>query len=312
MTSATARAFAPPQAEDLVDALNAVFGRHPGMRASHAKGVHAAGTFTPAPGIAASFASPLLANGTLPAALRLSVGGGDPKASDKGRSARGLSARIAVPDGSALALVMITAPTFFAATPEQFMAFLAARRPDPATGKPNPAKVKAFNDANPNIKPHLDFLATTPVPASYATARYFTTHAYWFAAPDGSRTAARIFLEPLAGLRGLSPEEEKAAPDDFLKDEIAARLAAGPVTWDVTLIRAQPGDPLDDPTAPWPLTERARVVIGRLSMTGMTADDDRELVVFDPSHLPAGIAATNDPIFAARSAAYAVSFARRA
>jgi catalase len=311
MTSAAARAMpSSPGPEDLIAALNAVFGRHAATRASHAKGFRAVGTFTPAAGIAASFASPVFASGALAADLRLSLGGGDPHASDKGRSVRGLAARIRLPDGSAHVLVTITAPTFFAATPEQLVAFFAARRPTQATGKPDPAAVKAFNDANLNIKPHLDFLAREPVPASYATARYFTTHAFRFATPGGAPVAARVALEPLAGVKGLSPEEEKALPGDFLQGELASRLAAGPVAWDVRLIVAKPGDKLDDPTVPWPLEERELITVGRLAMTSLVVGDEPP-VVFDPSLLAAGIAPTNDPIFSARSAAYRVSFARR-
>ena len=39
-------------AEQLVDAFNAVFGVHPGMRANHPKGVVLEGTFTPSPSAA--------------------------------------------------------------------------------------------------------------------------------------------------------------------------------------------------------------------------------------------------------------------
>jgi catalase len=78
----------------------------------------------------------------------------------------------------------------------------------------------------------------------------------------------------------------------------------------VRLIVAKPGDNLDDPTAPWPLDEHELITIGRLTMTGLVTGEDPP-IVFDPSLLAAGIAPTNDPIFAARSAAYRVSFARR-
>ena len=45
---AAARAEDPPRPDQLVDALNGVFGKHPGDRAAHTKGICLTGQFTPA------------------------------------------------------------------------------------------------------------------------------------------------------------------------------------------------------------------------------------------------------------------------
>jgi hypothetical protein len=42
-------AIAQPTPQDLVDALNSVFGKHAGMRAAHTKGICVTGNFTPGP-----------------------------------------------------------------------------------------------------------------------------------------------------------------------------------------------------------------------------------------------------------------------
>ena len=45
---AATRAEDPPRPDQLVDALNGVFGKHPGDRAAHTKGICLTGQFTPA------------------------------------------------------------------------------------------------------------------------------------------------------------------------------------------------------------------------------------------------------------------------
>ena len=85
----------------------------------------------------------------VPVMARFSVGGGNPKASYKGRSVRGLALQFNLPNSESWLMANVSAPVFFFAKPEQFAPFLLARTPDPATGKPDPEKLKAFNEANP-------------------------------------------------------------------------------------------------------------------------------------------------------------------
>ncbi len=134
---------------ELVDSLNHVFGDHK-QRASHAKGFCATGTFTPNEHASHVSKSPLFAAPSQ-ANVRFSIGGGNPKASDKSRSIRGLAARLSHGDQT-YDLVMISEPVFFAATPESFVSFLQARVPDPATKKPNPESAKAHSEKYPESK----------------------------------------------------------------------------------------------------------------------------------------------------------------
>ena len=46
---AVATAQEPPRPDQLVDALNGVYGKHPGDRAAHSKGICLTGQFTPSP-----------------------------------------------------------------------------------------------------------------------------------------------------------------------------------------------------------------------------------------------------------------------
>lgn len=314
MTDMTLPGLAAATPEVLIDALNGTFGRHPGMRASHAKGLAAAGVFVPSEAAHTFAATEVFAPGRYPAKVRFSIAGGNTGISDKAPAARGMAVEIAGPGESRLTLVMISAPVFFAATPESFVAYLAARRPDPATGKPDPRLIEASNRSHTDSEAQRRWLAATPPSASYATTPYFAVHTYQFATADGAEVPARWIFEPVAGRIGLSAEQLAAMPEHFLAQELEDRFAAGPAEWRVLLSLPDATDPLHNPTALWPETRRTlevgRFVVDRIATPG--SPDDCSAHVFDPEHLPPGIRPAGDPIFSSRSASYAVSAARRA
>lgn len=302
-----------PTPEALVDALNAVFGRHARLRASHAKGLCAEGRFEPSAAGRDFSSSPLFA-GPAPVTARFSIAGGNPKVSDKARAARGLALRVQLADGGEHDLVMLSTPMFFAPDPETFLGFLQVRVPDPATGKPDPDKAKAFAEEHPETKRQAAYLAQAPIPASYATLPYFAIHTFLFADAQGLQQPARWVLEPAAGAQGLSEAELEQKDDNYLAAELRQRVAAGPVAWSVQLQLPTAADPLTDPTVAWP-DDRPRVEVGRLEITAVAADGtpgDCDPLVFLPDNLAPGIEPVpGDPILAARSPAYAVSLARR-
>jgi len=75
---------------------------------------------------------------------------------------------------------------------------------------------------------------------------------------------------------------------------------------------ANPGDPTADPTKAWP-ADRRTVDAGTLTVQQIVPEADgpcRDLN-FDPTVLPAGMSVSDDPMPAARSSAYAVSYDSR-
>jgi catalase len=196
--------------EKLVDSLNGVFGKHANARASHAKGVCVKGSFTPAADASTLSKVPFLA-APVPVLGRFSFGGGNPKASDKAKSPRGLALRLD-PDGKAPTdFVFLSAPIFFARTPEEVVGFLEARFPGP-DGKPDPAKVKAFTEAHPWTAKQGAWVASKPIPASYAGLPYFSIHAFEATAADGKKTTVKLKFEPVAGEgRGLLHRRNRRA-----------------------------------------------------------------------------------------------------
>jgi catalase len=306
LSTAAAQA-AQPTPSEMVDALNNTFGKHAQKRASHAKGFCAVGEFTPDAKAAAFADSPLFRQKSASAQVRFSIGGGNPGVSDKSRSVRGIGARLSG-GGETYDLVLISEPAFFAATPESFVSFLAARVPDPATKKPDPAKVAAHNAAHPDGKIQPALLAAHAAPQSYATTPYFSNNAFIFTGSDKQQRHARIVVQPEAGTHYLTEEQEKSFPDQFLKDELTQRLAAGQVRFTITAQLPATGDSLRDPSQVW--QGAGHVTLGTLTVSAL-ADDACERLVYMPVTLPASIAPSDDPILQSRAAAYAESLARR-
>lgn len=302
----------PSTAEAQVDALEQLFKKQAGVRRSQAKGLCATGTFTGnVVGSALSRAS-AFSGKSHPVVFRFSVGGGNPKANDKGKTVRGLAFAMSLPKGEQWLSANISAPMYFVSKPEQFVPFLQVRVPDPATGKPDPAKLKAFNEANPETTLQGAWLAKQPVPASYAGLSYFSTNAFEFINAKGQSQFVRWQIVPPAGLEGLTDEQVKAKPDSFLADELRQRVASGKVSFDLKVQLAEAGDTLTDPTQVWPDARKVLPVgtftIDKVEADGSGACDD---MTFNPLVLPKGIQASTDPVLNARPAPYAVSLGRR-
>jgi catalase len=313
MVSSTIHAEEPASPEKLVDTLNILGGKPQNVRVAHQKGVCAVGSFAAAPDAKAISKADLFQSANTPALIRFSIAGPNPKVSDKAKgAARALAVSFDTKDGPA-ELVMISAPVFVAKSPEQFLGFLQARLPDPATGKPDPEKIKAFNAANPETTRQGEYLTKRPLPASYADASYFGVHTFFFINAEGKKRAARWVITPVGGGATLSDEKLKAKPDDFLIDELKARLPAKPAAFDFSLQFAEAGDELNDPTVEWPATRETKPV-GRLTVSAIAEGeklDECTSKMFVPTLLPDGIEPSDDPILQIRAAAYAVSLSRR-
>ncbi|MGQ0457742.1 MAG: catalase family peroxidase [Hyphomicrobium sp.] len=297
--------------EQLVDALNGVFGNHAHTRGSHAKGQCVKGAFTPTPEAAGLSKAPMFA-ATVPILGRFSFGGGNPKAGEKAKSPRGLAMRFD-PDGkSPMDFVQLSAPIFFASTPEQALAFLLVRAPGP-DGKPDADKVKAFTEANPNTGKQGAYVASKPIPASYAGLNYWGIHAFIAENAKGEKSTIKFKSIPLAGELGLSEDEAKAKADDFFTADLAERVGKGPVGFDLMAIVGEKGDPTNDPSVEWPEAERKQIKLGKIEITALEDNATCDATTFDPNNLAAGLSgAPDDKVLPARATSYAVSLSRRA
>jgi catalase len=294
--------------ERLVEAVQAASGVHPGYRVLHAKGLGVRGRFV-ASGAAAGLttAAHLQPGVATPVEARFSNGSGDPAQPDGARDGRGLATKFRLADGTSTDLVTLSLPVFFVRNPDDFVEFVAARQPDPATGQLDLDKVLAFLGTHPEAQLAAELSVAAPAPVSYSRVVFHSVHVFWLVAADGSRQAVRYRWEPVAGVAGLSDEEAAAQAPDYLGAALDDDLAAAPVAFDLHLVLGQPGDPVGDATAAWP-DERPTVVAGTLELTERA---DVDALIFDPTRVTPGIECSDDPILAARSQAYGVSYGRR-
>ncbi len=296
----------------MVDAFERVGGKFDGFRRSGAKGVCASGEFVGSAEGRALSASSAFSGRAVPVIARFSIGGGNPKAPDNARSQRNLALQFDLPDGERWQMGNISAPIFGAGTPQQLFGRLASLAPDPQTGKSDPAKVKAFADANPEVLLQGKYYASQPVPASYAKVNYWGVHGFGFVDAAGKTEYGKWIFEPVGGTQALSDEEAKGKGTDFLIEDLRQRVAAGGVSFDFNLQLAQPGDRIDSAVAPLP-DDRRKVSLGRLSIKSVSPDATGAClaVTFNPTVLPKGVVPSGDPMLAARAAPYAVSLGRR-
>jgi catalase len=298
--------------EQIIDAIEAITGRHEGYRAVHAKGTLCAGTFHPSARAAEVCRAAHFQDGDVRAHVRFSNGSGDPENRDAAQDGRGMAVKLYLPDGGTTDIVCISRRQFFVRTPEDFLEFTRARKPDPETGQPDLEKLGAFLGAHPEAGPAVQEQVESKAPVSYATTDYNSLHAFRFTAPDGTQRWVRYHWEPEAGVATLESEEAEAKDRDYLQHELAERLEAGPAGFVLSVAVAEEGDPLDDPTQAWP-NERETIELGRLEVTALAFDRDRDgdVLVFDPIRVTDGIETSDDPILQARSDAYAESVLRR-
>ncbi len=298
---------ADPSPVDAVDALNAVFGKHAATRAAHAKGFCMTGTFTPAADAAKLSKAAHFAK-QVPIIARFSLGGGNPNAADNDQgNVRGLAIKFDLGNGATTDLVTISAPVFFAQTPELFVELLKTI----ASG--DKSKLDAFFAAHPESARQNAWLMSHPVPASYATVGYWGVHGFTFTNAEGKQTLAKYHLVPEAGEVGLTPDEAKAKGPDFYAAEFKERIAKGPVVFDLEAIMGRDGDQTSDPTLRWDDEDnRATTDLGKIAIEALAPQAICDAHPFLPGNVADGIAGpANDPIFAIRSPAYVVSFTRR-
>ena len=305
-------AASPEVVAQIVETQRKLAGPHPGFRPVHAKGIVGSGTFRASAGARGVSRAVHLQGQPVPTVVRFSNSNGNPDVHDGIPNARALAVKFQLPDGKNADILALHVEGFPARTPDEFLAFLRAQLPDPATGQPVPDAVPRFLESHPATRAFIERLTKKPVPASYGQACYYAEHAFRFTAADGSSRFGRYRWTPEAGEAYLSPDDAGKRSVNFLREELESRLSKGPVAFRLLLQLAGQNDPTDDVTALWPadrpLVELGRLEVIRISTT--SAADERRLV-FDPTNVTDGIGLSADPIPPARSAAYSISYDRR-
>jgi catalase len=298
------------RATEIVEKLHHVAGYHPGFRAVHASGKIYQGMFQADP-IARQYTRAIHMQGDeIPVSVRFSKGGGDPAAPFG--DVVGMATRFYLPDGRVTNLVMISQKLFFVNSIEQLIEFLEAIKPRTKNEKLNMTGLEEFLGANPNSLEVFKIRAGGPAPVSFAHTEFYALHVFFYINADNVATPARCHWVPVAGVRGQPLTSIQKESIEILYEEMEQRLKREPVSFDLVLDLAEQGDPLNDPSAPWP-EDRKKVTIGRLTLKDtITKEEIGDPVMnHDPTMLTDGIEPSDDPILEIRRGVYEVSVAQR-
>ena len=224
-----------------------------------------------------------------------------------------MAVKLYLPEGGTTDLVCISRRQFFVRTPEDFLEFTRARRPDPETGEPDLAKLGAFLGAHPEAGP--------------AVQEQLASQAAGVLRHDRLQLAARLPLHRPRRDRALGP-----LPLGARRGGCDARRRGGrgqgprlPPAGDWPSA-SRPGPPASSCRSPsprkatrsttrrWPgptSARRSSSAGSRSPSLAFDRDRDGDVLVFDPIRVTDGIETSDDPILHARSDAYAESVLRR-
>lgn len=191
---AAARADEPAIETEIVDAMNKLFGVHPGFRANHAKGIVVEGSFKATPAAAELSKAAPFDGSVIPVTVRFSDATGIPDLPDGAPPANphGMAIKYHLPDGSDTDMVLNSLKFFPVATGADFrdlLLALAASPPDAA----KPTKFEQFVASHPAVPAAF---ATVATPASLAEEEYYGIDAFIFTNAAGARQAVRYQMVP--------------------------------------------------------------------------------------------------------------------
>lgn len=301
-------------ADRLVDAIEASGGgAHEGFRRAHAKGICVAGTFLASAEAKTLSRAAVFSGDIVPVTGRFAEATPDPFTNDTTTvPVRSMALRLQPPHADEWRTGMNDTPGLHVSTPQAFYENVVASTPDPRTGKPDPAKVQAYLDRHPETVAFLARLRARPFSSGFANDSYNSVNGFIFVSGDGKRRLVRWTMQAEDPFSTLSPEDRAGRSANYEFDDLLARVARGPVKWQLIAVLALPGDP-NKATEVWP-EDRQKVPLGELTITHVESETrgNCQDVNYDPLVLPPGIDPSDDPIPYARSAAYSTSFRRRA
>lgn len=299
----------PALPQQVLDALDALPGLHPGSRPVHAKGLMCAGTFTPAPEAVQLTRAPHASRPSTPVTVRYSNASGVPASLDNDPQSgpRGIAVRFHLADHVHTDIIAHSFDGFPVRDGAEFLEFVRAAA---AFGAGKPEALGAFLAAHPHAKRFVE--TPKPVPTSVAREAFFAVTSFKFTNAHGVSRHGRFRIRPMAGTEYLSTEEAAAKSGNFLFEEIAARLASGPFGLGVFVQMAEPGDDVTDASVTWPAS-REEIPFGTVTVTARLDEQvpERRKVIFDPVPRVDGIESSGDPLTEIRSDLYLLSGRRR-
>src|SRR5580693_9241935 len=180
-----------------LDGFGRVFGRHPGFRKNHAKGVAVAGWFDSNGNGGTLSKAAVFAPGRTPVIGRFSLAGGNPHATDASSTARGLGLVFGFPGGEQWRMATLNLPVFLDNSAQGFYDRLIASAAVPATGKPDPTAMAQFLAAHPETARAMAIVKQHPPTTGFADSVFSGLNAFYFVNASGARAPVRWSLTPL-------------------------------------------------------------------------------------------------------------------
>ena len=288
-------------------------GTHAGFRLNHAKGVCVTGWFESSGQAAELSKAAVFKPGRVPLVGRFALAGGMPFQADAPGTVRSMALRFRSPGGEEWRTGMNNIPVFPVNSARGFYDQLLASGPDPETGKPDPARMKAFLAAHPETVRALALIKKRQVTSGFTNSTFNSLNAFRFVDAAGASVPVRWSTVPVQPVAADSAEPSAAGDKNYLFDNLIAQIAQHPRQWRLIVTIGQADDPTNDATLPWP-EGRRQIDAGTVTIDQASSEDSGRCTAlnYDPLVLPSGIEPSDDPLLSARSAVYARSFTLRA
>ncbi|GBD56030.1 catalase family peroxidase [Gluconobacter wancherniae] len=290
----------------MLDALQKGGGMQSGFRRNHAKGICVTGWFDGNGNASILSTATVLQKARVPVIGRFALAGGLPYQADAPGKVRSMALRLSPSDGQEWRMGINDIPVFPVGTPQEFHDLQLAARPDPTTGKPDPARMRAFLTGHPWLQPAMVQIGQRTVSSGFGDDTYYSLDSFLLVAEGGTKTAIRWAMVPV---QPAVPDGSHANDHDYLFHQIIDDIHAHPLQWRLMVTLASKDDAIDNPSKEWSQDDR-QIDAGTLTLTGIESEENGACtgITFDPLVLPKGIMPSADPILPARSAVYMRSF----
>jgi catalase len=297
--------------QDLIQQFDTIFGMHPGFRPAHAKGIMLRGTFQPSAAAASLTRAPHMNRESTPVSVRFSDGTGLPLIPDNDPNAnpRGCAIRFHLAERVHTDIIAHSLNGFPVRNGQEFLEFLralATSDPSKLSGSP----LEGFLGSHPKALAFVQL--PKPAPSSFARESFFGITAMRFTNQNGQSRYGRYRIVPQAGVDYLSDTAAAEKGASYLFDELAERIAQGPITLRVLVQLANDGDNVTDATEQWP-EDRTLLDLGAIALSAVAPDNahEQKWTIFDPVPRVDGIDPSDDPLLETRAALYLISGRRR-
>lgn len=281
-----------------------------GFRRAHAKGGCVSGWFDASGDAAAHLSQAAVFHERhVPVIGRFALAVGQPYAPDSATTVRSMALRLMPPDAPEWRTGMNDPPVLPLRDARDASDFFASQQIDPATGKPDPARTKAFGVTHPWLRPAAEENARRFISSGFADDTFHSLDSFILVAADGRKTAVRWAMMPM---EPAMPSNGKAGDHEYLFRKLISDIHDHPLQWHLVMTVAGAHDVINDPSQIWAQDDQT-IDAGTLTLNAIESEDGGPCtdITFDPLVLPPGIQPSDDPILQVRSAAYMRSFLRR-